>query len=96
MVMARAEVILTSGVGGMVFDIVNFAGEAAISEGYRFFMDTVESRADWLVGASAKRDFAENLSCVINLRIGPWPKWSEEYLKKHDLGRFAILKGWKN
>lgn len=89
-VMARTEIIINSGKpDNVVFEEMVIEGPNAIKEGYKRFLEIIDSRADWLLAASVKRDFDDNMHIEIGMRIGPWPFWSKEYLQEHKIGKYA-------
>ena len=76
--------------GEQIIEPEIFEGQNAISEGYARFKEIIkDERTEWLLHASVRRDFEDNMSVDITLRIGPEPYWSEEYLKSHGLGKYA-------
>lgn len=89
--MYRAEILVTSGSEQGVHDVEYFEGEHAIREGYQYFKNAIETRADWLERATVSRDFEGFMRAEIQLRIGPQPFWSETYLQKKKLGKYALI-----
>ncbi len=72
--MQHAEIQVASGFPeGEAFSELcrEFDGPDAIRVGYRYFMKLIEDRADWLLFGEAKRDFDDNLTAQVTLRIGP-------------------------
>lgn len=87
--MARAEIVITNGDNeSAIYEQEVFENEDAIRDGYCRFKDILSERGDFLLGATVQRDFDNNLTAEIRVRIGPLPFWSKEYLAERGL-RYA-------
>lgn len=89
--MRRVEVTVATealdGYDSQVFkeDTRQFEGSDAFKEANKYFLALMEDKANWLIGASWRPDSKdlEKVDATVFVRIGPWPKWSDEYCDEH-------------
>lgn len=82
--MSKAEIILRLDdpiVPAFEHSCVEYDGAA--EDEYSRFMKIIEKSADWLLGASIRKDIDGNLLAIALLKMGPSPRWDAEYIDNH-------------
>ena len=89
--MQFVDVILCTEEAGQVFEHTSYDSPTAYKDGYSHVKQLLETHADWLIKAQWKPVAEHCVRATVQVRIGPAPFWSTEYLEEHGLGKYKFL-----